>query len=209
MLLNGKMEIIFLRHSTTKGNEHRRFNGTTDDELSEAGIQLAEERAAIVPVPEHVYVSPLTRCGQTAEILWRDIDKTVVDELREMSFGPFEGKNHEELEPDALYSEWVNSSGAVAIPGLETIEESAERMIAALQAVAADAESRGFRRVAILSHGGALGSLFFRIGRPEREQYYDWTLKNCSGYLMELEKEPLGLRLISEIGDVAEDADDW
>ncbi len=94
------MELILMRHGTTQGNLERRFIGTLDVPLLPQGEELARRVGATLPAVEHIYRSPLQRCRRTAELLWPGVEMTVVDELRESDFGPFEGKNHEELKDD-------------------------------------------------------------------------------------------------------------
>ena len=96
------MELILMRHGTTQGNLERRFIGTLDVPLLPQGEELARRVGATLPAVEHIYRSPLQRCRRTAELLWPGVEMTVVDELRESDFGPFEGKNHEELKDDPL-----------------------------------------------------------------------------------------------------------
>ena len=71
------MQIVFIRHSMTAGNLERRYIGCrTDEPLCEAGISLAQQKAAEIrpafPMPEVVLTSPMRRCIQTAEILFPD-----------------------------------------------------------------------------------------------------------------------------------------
>ena len=94
------MELILIRHGTTQGNLEKRFVGTLDMPLAPQGEELARKVGPTLPRVEHIYRSPLTRCRQTAELLWPGTEMTVIDELRESDFGPFEGKNHEELKDD-------------------------------------------------------------------------------------------------------------
>ena len=101
------MELILMRHGTTQGNLERRFIGTLDVPLLPQGEELARRVGATLPAVEHIYRSPLQRCRRTAELLWPGVEMTVVDELRESDFGPFEGKNHEELKDDPLYQAWL------------------------------------------------------------------------------------------------------
>ena len=197
------MEIILLRHSTTAGNSENRFNGLTDDPLSEEGVILARRQAGKMPEPQHIYMSPKTRCRQTADILWPQTPKTTVNDLTEMSFGPFEGKNHTDLAGSSPYDEWALSGGALRVDGVETVEECRLRMQRALAFVLGEAEAQGLERIAIVSHGGALASLLWEAGRPEREGFYDWMPRNCMGFLAQALAAPLRLQIIAEIGEEA------
>lgn len=69
------MRIYLIRHSMTKGNKEKRYIGTTDESLCLEGIQLLEERKGMYPEVTYVYVSPMKRCVQTAEIIYPEMMK--------------------------------------------------------------------------------------------------------------------------------------
>lgn len=195
------MELILIRHGTTQGNLEKRFVGTLDVPLAPQGEELARKVGPTLPRVEHIYRSPLMRCRQTAELLWPETEMTVIDELRESDFGPFEGKNHEELKDDPLYQAWISQSGDhlnfAAMPVGETAEQVVERVSVGLAKLAADAAAHGYERVGVVSHGGALMGLLSKYGRPVRE-YYGWMCPNCGGFRMSLNPDTLELTVLEE-----------
>ncbi len=193
------MELIVIRHGTTRGNLERRFIGVTDMPLAPEGEKLAREAAARLPKVEHVYRSPLLRCKQTAELLWPGTAETEIAELRETDFGPFEGKNHEELKDDPLYQQYISSASRVNIPVGERPEEVARRAVAGLRRLVADAKGRGFTRVGAVTHGGTMLALFAACGAPARPGYYDWMPGNCGGYRALVRDDPLTLEVLEEL----------
>ena len=194
------MELIIVRHSITQGNLEKRFIGTLDVPLIPQGEELARRVGPTLPRVEHIYRSPLQRCRQTAELLWPGVEMTVVDELRESDFGPFEGKNHEELKDDPLYQAWLGMGDRpdfADMPVGESAREVTDRVSRGLAKVAADGAGRGFERVGVVSHGGALMSLLTKYGRPERD-YYAWMCPNCGGFRMALNPDTLELTVLEE-----------
>ena len=89
------MKIYLLRHGVTEYNTEKRYQGQRDIPLSTQG-RAALRRADFTP--EVVYVSPLTRARQTAQILFPESRLVIVPGLREMDFGTFEGRNYIEME---------------------------------------------------------------------------------------------------------------
>ena len=85
------MELVLLRHGSTSGNAEHRYVGRTDEPLSQAGAREARESGGREDVG-CVYVSPLQRARQTAAICFPRARQMVVDGLREMDFGDFEGR---------------------------------------------------------------------------------------------------------------------
>ena len=196
------MELILMRHATTQGNLERRFIGTLDIPILPQGEELAREVAPTLPAVDHLYHSPLLRCVQTAKLLWPQAPGfTAVPQLRETDFGPFEGKNHEELKDDPLYQKWLaGGEDMTDLPVGESTEEVVRRVEQGIRFVLADAKARGFGRVAVVAHGGTLMALMASFGAPKRENYYDWICQNCSGWWVEATEEPLTLTVKKPMG---------
>lgn len=189
------MEVIFLRHGTTSGNLERRFIGVTDIPLLPQGEALARQVRPMLPPVEWAYVSPLIRCQQTAALALPDVPKTTVRGLHETDFGPFEEKSHEELKDDPVYMKWLEGGGKeYFLEGTETPDHCRRRIVGAVGYVLQDAQKRGFRSIAVVSHGGALATLMAACGLPPRP-YYDWLLPNCSAYRTTVETKPLRIHV--------------
>lgn len=193
------MELILIRHGTTRGNLERRFIGRTDIPILPEGEALAREVSKALPPVDHVYHSPLIRCAETARLLWPGAEMTAVEDLQETDFGPFEGKNHRELQDDPLYQKWLATNGFGEIPGVESVEAAAKRMARGIRWILSDAAARGFSRVGVASHGGSLMVLMAAVGAPERPNANDWLCGNCGGWRVEAEAEPLRLTVLEEL----------
>lgn len=97
------MKIIYLiRHGTTQGMEQGIVHGSSDSPLSEKGLREAEAtgRALLKAGIQHVYTSPLGRALQTAQIIAKILlsKPILVDGLREMGFGQYEGTKRKNLQ---------------------------------------------------------------------------------------------------------------
>lgn len=65
------IELLFIRHGATAGNLRRCYIGRTDEPLCEAGIaqvKALQKRGLSV---DRLFVSPMLRTRQTAELLRR------------------------------------------------------------------------------------------------------------------------------------------
>lgn len=171
------MQVILIRHSKTAGNELRRYIGRTDEPLSPAGVALAQSRGQDASV-EKVYVTPLLRTRQTAEILFPNARQIVVEGLREMDFGTFENRSAEEMEHDDAYRAWVDGGCIAPCPDGEGREAFSRRVCAAFADVLA--HERGEKAVFVV-HGGTIMAVMERFARPKRG-YYDYGAANCRGY---------------------------
>lgn len=111
------MLIYFLRHGLTEYNAEKRYQGQRDIPLSAAGRAML--RKADIE-PKTVYITPLCRTRQTAEVLFPTAKLVVVDGLKEMCFGSFEGRNYIEMEHDPDYLAWVAANCESPCPDGET-----------------------------------------------------------------------------------------
>ena len=64
------IDILFIRHGATEGNLRRRYIGRTDEPLCAAGIAQAERLRGQNLFADCLFVSPLLRARQTAEIVF-------------------------------------------------------------------------------------------------------------------------------------------
>ena len=190
------MELLMLRHGQTQGNLEKRYIGKTDEALCQEGIACAQAAFCDKTV-QHVYVSPLLRARQTAEICFPAAMQTVVENLREMDFGDFEGKTYLDMAEDQRYQQWVDGMCEDRCPNGESKAEATRRVAVAVQAILADAQAAGENRVIIVAHGGTIMAAFDAFG-PQERSYFDWQVGNCCGYIATVEFTKEGqLRLLN------------
>jgi len=143
-----------LRHGQTPLSPQKRFSGSGDTELTDAGrAQAAAAARRIKGLDVEVVVSsPLRRALQTAtaaaEVL--GVDVTTEDGLRETDFGEWEGSTFSEVRerwPDQLNS-WLADPKA-APPGGESFGATQKRVSAARKRIAA---AHPGRSVLVVTH---------------------------------------------------------
>ncbi|HET8836296.1 MAG TPA: histidine phosphatase family protein, partial [Gemmatimonadales bacterium] len=104
--------LLLARHGQSVSNAVRRFQGAQDVALSPLGVRQAEALGLAIGRRRvaHVYASPLERARRTAEIArgGSAVPLTLVDDLRELSLGDWEGCTVEEIRtrPGDPYSQW-------------------------------------------------------------------------------------------------------
>lgn len=184
------MRIILLRHGQTEGNLHRRYNGRTDEPLCALGI--AQVRAAVIlGNMEYAYVSPMLRAIQTANICFPNAQMHIIEDLREMDFGDFEGRTADEMVCDADYREWVDGNCEGQCPNGEDIASFKQRVQAAFDFIIRDAFERQLKELAVVAHGGAIMAIMSKFANPIRT-YYDWHVPHCCGYETVIDEGALG-----------------
>ena len=179
------MKVFLIRHGMTPGNLlHQYIGGRSDQPLAKEGRQLLSEirEAGVWPDAEKVFVSPMRRCHETADILFPGVEHVVVPGLKEIDFGVFEQRSADDMKDDALYRAWVDSGCEDPIPEGENKEVFIERCSRAFSEVMKENRSGG--PVVFVVHGGTIMAVLSRLGRPEKG-YYDWYVKNGHGYACE------------------------
>ena len=175
------MQIYLLRHGQTEYNAQHRYQGQQDIPLSAAG--RAQLRQADLR-PETVYITPLCRTRQTAEVLFPGARLVEVKDLQEMCFGSFEGRNFIEMEHDPDYLAWVNANCTAARPDGERIQDFCNRSCAAFAKLVEESLAQHKQQLVIVAHGGIQMAVMSRYGLPRRD-YHDWCGPNAGGYRLD------------------------
>ncbi|MCH3904899.1 MAG: histidine phosphatase family protein [Lactobacillus sp.] len=109
------MELIIIRHGQTDLNKQSMIQGSeVDAPLNQAGIAFAQASAENFDASDFaaVYVSPLKRAVQTAQIFTKNQAQLIYDErLKEMDYGSWDG--HSVAEMKAKYPECFDSWGFI------------------------------------------------------------------------------------------------
>lgn len=193
------MLVYLLRHGKTAWNLEGRYQGSSDIPLCEAGKR---ELSPADFSPERVYVSPMKRAAETAQLLFPGVQTIAVPGLEEMDFGAFEGKSFRDLADDRAYRAWVEGNCTAPCPGGEGREDFSQRVCAAFERLMA----REREQLVIVAHGGTQMAILERYGRPHRD-YFAWQSLNGGGFLLEAEhwEENRALRLLREIKTFGKD----
>ena len=174
------MDVILLRHGQTAGNRRGSYIGRTDEPLCDEGFHQAAAAGVRTDVPR-VFVSPLQRARQTASVCFPRAAQIVIEDLREMDFGDFEGRTADEMESDAAYRGWVDGNCEGACPNGERIDLFQKRVAAAFDEAVRDAIRAGDTQLFIVAHGGTIMAILSAFTRSPIS-YSDWHVKNCCGW---------------------------
>ena len=161
--------LSIIRHGKTEANESARYIGITDLPLSENGKEELKEKAETNDYPrvQKVYSSPLKRCTETADILFKDRELMAVDGLREMDFGDFENQSVEDLIDLDCYKEWLKGGVDNAPLEGESIRQMVERSYNALNEIILDMMKEGLTHCAIVTHSGIIMNMLSCFGLPK------------------------------------------
>ena len=180
------LKLWLIRHGKTEGNKLARYIGTTDEPLCQEGIDFLGKMD--YPKVQNIYISPLKRCVQTAEILFPGELVHIIDELAECDFGEFENKNYKELDGNPKYQEWIDSNGTLPFPGGESREEFKRRNVTGFQKAVNGCLRNGISLAALVVHGGTIMNVMEEYADEDRS-FYDWHVQNGKGYEVEIDPE--------------------
>ena len=149
--------ILLARHGESDWNRSQRWQGFADRPLTDLGRRQAAELAARLEETEldTIYSSDLRRARETAEIVARSkgLEVHATPDLREVDVGSWSGLTRAEAEaqfPEG-YARWLG--GGEGWQDGETYEQMSERVVAAVQRIAALHDDR---RVLVVAHGGSI-----------------------------------------------------
>ena len=169
MILLKGYRISILRHGRTSANDDGIYIGKTDLPLSEEGKEELRIQYQMHEYPkvERVYSSPLERAIQSAEILFPDREIVLVDDLREMDFGIFEGVKAEEAVELDSYKKWLKGGLDNPPPNGESLRSMLLRCYTSLDAIIRDMMTNGIVRAGIVTHSGIMMNMLSCFGLPK------------------------------------------
>jgi 2,3-bisphosphoglycerate-dependent phosphoglycerate mutase len=176
--------LILIRHGETEWNREGRIQGYHRDSPLTASGRAQAQRLAQRLAGEGLgalHSSDSARARQTAAPIAAamKVDVAYDAALRERSYGEFEGWTYEELEreqPEA-YRKFHSRDPAYAPPGGESGAQFRDRILAALERVAASA---GKGLAAVVTHGGVLGVIYRHVNGAAPDSRRDYSLHNAS-----------------------------
>ena len=178
-------EILLIRHGETDWNVEKRLQGHTDIDLNREGVRQATAlgRALLDEPLDAIFSSDLKRAFGTAQgiAIPRGMSIQLDKGLRERCFGAFEGLNHPEISdrfPED-YAAWKRRDIDARYPQgefhAETLREFSNRAVDAITTLAG-----AYRKVAIVTHGGVLDSVYRRAKNMGYEHPRDFDVLNAS-----------------------------
>jgi probable phosphoglycerate mutase len=176
--------IIFVRHGLTDWNRAGRFQGQTDIELNQEGLEQAERTGLLFR--EHridaVYSSDLVRARQTAEPIGQatGLPVIVAPGLRERRYGVLEGRTHDEVLRDhpETYGRWRARDPDFDLPGGgESLRALHRRVDSQMRAFA---RSHAGQTVVAVTHGGVLDCVYRIAASLPIEAPRSFDLRNAS-----------------------------
>ncbi|MEI6608264.1 MAG: histidine phosphatase family protein [Deltaproteobacteria bacterium] len=166
------MELILIRHGETLWNKEGRIQGTSDIELSDAGMQQA--RLLALSLKDQticaIHASPLKRALKTAEIIneFHRKEIQIHSDLMEMDQGDFEGFSFKELmacEKEFL-NKWIADPASVKMPHGESLNQLQGRAWRAVETILNKEEN-----ALVVAHNFTIAAILCRIRKISLSEF--------------------------------------
>ena len=176
-------ELLLIRHGETLWNQQGRMQGQHDSPLTALGLQQARQLARRLKdvVFAALYASDLGRAHQTARCIADATGHEIIADrdLRERSFGIFEGLTNEEIKtryPDH-YAPFARRDPEYAMPEGESASRFRKRCVERLESLA---RRHPDERIVVVTHGLVLDALYRVASRMAYDTPRGFPLLNCS-----------------------------
>ena len=159
--------IVLVRHGETVGESSARYYGATDVPLSELGREQVRRAALAVPGDAFplVLTSPLSRAWESARLVARSGSIRLIDELREIDFGHWEGLSADEIRArDPIrFEDWQRKRPGFEFPGGERRADFQARVDRAVEGMF----EAGVASVLVVVHKGVIRAIARRVAGEE------------------------------------------
>ena len=197
------MKLLLVRHGETDWNLARRYQSYSDIPLNQNGIQQAQllaKRLATEKI-DAIYSSDLSRATETARYIANEHEQVSTIQCdprwRELSFGKWEGLNHEELqtqwqtEVNAWYADPVN----VSPPDGETMLQMSTRVQSGLDELKSKYSEE---TVLVVTHSGVIQVLLCLLLGMELNRYWQFHVVQASLTILNLYEDAAILEVFND-----------
>lgn len=179
--------IYLFRHGITKGNINAQYIGHTDYPLTMDSISELRSIKAKYHYPDvqAVFVSPLKRCMESADIMFPKNNPLVINDFIEYNFGEFEEYTAKELENNEDFKNWIQGDIHARPPYGESNAEFIHRVCDAFEKVVEGLIKTQTETAAIVGHAGVLMTILSCYGLPEAPMAH-WQMDPGFGFKLRI-----------------------
>jgi broad specificity phosphatase PhoE len=164
--------LLLARHGETDWTHEKRWQGHADPPLNERGRAQARALAGTLGDVrlDAIYSSDLLRASQTATMVaeGRAIEVRLDPELRENDFGDWTGLTRDEVERRFPHGSLLRRSGRKGWGGGESYEDMADRIVRAVDRIAA---THPEELVLVVTHNGPIRAVHAQVFGVGYAQY--------------------------------------
>lgn len=179
------MIIDLMRHGSPIGGNMYRGH-TIDHPLSEKGWQQMRDAIGDYNEWDQVLTSPMIRCHEFAQELhqYHNIPVTVIDSLKEVGFGQWEGKSSEEIDRQE-YLDFYHDPLNNRPEGSEPLDDFINRVVQCWKTLLKDYHGK---HLLIVAHAGVIRAIIAHILYSEFMGMYKISVENGKVCRIEITK---------------------
>ena len=162
------IKVVFFRHFRTNDNDGSFLGQGRNPSIDPKSIIQTK-----FPEPSIIYSSPLARCIQSANIIYKNSNVIYDDRLLEFDYGKAEGLKYEELlsEYPDIISKWNNGEDP-NFPNGENTSQVFSRLLSFLTDISKSFKENHINKVSIFTHNGILRCLIGDIFQIEKKDWF-------------------------------------
>jgi alpha-ribazole phosphatase len=183
--MDDNVVIALFRHGITKENKRYAYLGWNDSPLCPESLDVKTTRRY-----ERYFSSDLRRCILTAEKLFSNPNLLLLEEIREMNFGKWEGKTYEDLRENGHYQRWLSDPINNDPPGGESFQQFTKRVQVGWKRVTEEILSQNIHQCAVITHGGVIRYLLSKYA-PKQKEFWSWQVRHGQGFELIFDKEAI------------------
>lgn len=197
------MKLLLTRHGETDWNLIHRYQGQSDVPLNQTGIRQAEQLAKRLASEkiDAIYSSDLSRAVDTAKEIVKTREQAPAvhkdARWRELSFGKWEGLNHEEIEAQwhDEAAKWYADPVNLSPPGGENMLQLVDR----IQSAVDELKSKYKNQTAlVVTHSGAIQALLCLLLGMDLKRYWQFRVLQASLTIVQFHEDNAALKLFND-----------
>ena len=197
-------KLILVRHVLTEDNELAKLSGHIDSKVSEEGKKQIEKITEFLKYEkiDRIYTTTSSRTKETVKNLANinSIEIQQSEDLQEISFGDFEGKDFKEIQknyPDE-FNKMIEEGYEYTYPNGESLIDCYERVSKGIGFILN--ETPEDNTILICSHAGTIRNILTYLISNTFEYHWNFKIDNASVSIVEVDN---GFAVINKLNDTS------
>lgn len=195
------IRLILVRHASTNDNHNKRLSGYIDSNLSEKAkyeISSLEKFLEDEKIDE-IYSTPSSRTKETIKGITKNnnLKLVEVEELKELSFGDFEGMTFKEIKNshEDEFEKMIRDGYKYRYPNGESLIDSYNRVSNKINMILKDENNN--KTILICAHAGTIRNILSHLISNSFEYHWNFKIDNCSVSIIEIENRFAVIHMIN------------
>lgn len=183
-------KLILVRHALTTDNQNNRLSGHIDSQVSEIGKKQIKQLTRYLEdiKIDSIYTTTSSRTKDTVKEISKikDIQIKEKENLKEISFGDFEGITFEDIKnsyPNE-FQDMINKGYEYKYPNGESLIDSYNRVADEISNILSEEKNK---TVLVCSHGGTIRNIITYLISNSYKYHWNFKIDNASVTILEID----------------------